>query len=99
MQVNGHLVDEHYYLYDHYLRLEVTYWNNITQFSGRRDTYQIDLDNIEWYEDNTPKRFIGQYFDRKRMLIRYKNGDEFLYWMDIYEFRKKYVEYLLWYKK
>ena len=32
---------------------------------------------------------------RPRMIIRYKTGQELIYFIDINDFRKKYVEYLV----
>ena len=36
------------------------------------------------------------YGVRPRMIIRYKSGQELIYFIDINDFRKKYVEFLIW---
>lgn len=69
-------------------------WINNQQFV-------IDLKNIEYYEDSSPKHDYhtrGGINNIKRMTIRYKSGKEYYYWIDINNFRWYYVQYLLWYR-
>lgn len=73
------------------LRVITTYGYIASQYQ-RSDEYHIDLNRVEWYEE------MSDYGVRPRMIIRYENGNDLIYFIDIYNFRKKYVEYLLWKK-
>lgn len=80
---------QEFILQDHILRVITTY-GYIASRNQRSDEYYIDLEEVEYYER------MDFYGVRPRMLIRYKNGQELIYFIDIYDFRKYYVEYLLW---
>lgn len=75
-------------LNDNILRVITTY-GYIASRNQRSDEYYIDLEEIEYYEKMS---FFGV---RPRMIIRYKTGQELIYFIDINDFRKKYVEYLV----
>ena len=63
--------------------------------------FVINMKDVEYYEDSSPKhdyRTRGGINNMKRLTIRYKSGAEYYYWIDIHDFRKYYVEYLLWHK-
>ena len=62
-------------------------------------SYSINLEEIEWYEDASPRydyKTRGGVNNIKRIIIRYKSGKEYYYWINIDDFRKYYVKYLLW---
>lgn len=67
----------------------ITTYGYIASRNQRSDEYYIDLEEVEYYEK------MDFYGVRPRMFIRYKNGIELIYFIDIYDFRKKYVEYLI----
>lgn len=67
----------------------ITTYGYIASRNQRSDEYYIDLEEVEYYEK------MDFYGVRPRMFIRYKNGTELIYFIDIYDFRKKYVEYLI----
>jgi hypothetical protein len=67
----------------------ITTYGYIASRNQRSDEYYIDLEEIEYYEKMS---FFGV---RPRMIIRYKTGQELIYFIDINDFRKKYVEYLV----
>lgn len=79
---------QEFILQGHILRVITTY-GYIASRNQRSDEYYIDLEEVEYYER------MDFYGVRPRMWIRYKNGQELIYFIDIYDFRKKYVEYLL----
>lgn len=63
--------------------------------------YVIDLNKVEYYEDSSPKhdyRTRGGINNFNRLTIRYKSGKEYYYWININDFRRYYVQYLLWYR-
>ena len=68
----------------------ITTYGYIASINKRSDEYHIDLNNVEYYEK------MDFYGVRPRMIIRYKSGQELIYFIDINDFRKKYIEYLLW---
>jgi len=68
----------------------ITTYGYIASMNQRSDEYHIDLNRVEWYEE------MSNYGVRPRMIIRYKNGNDLIYFIDIYDFRKYYIEYLLW---
>ena len=68
----------------------ITTYGYIASRNQRSDEYYIDLEEIEYYEK------MDFYGVRPRMMIRYKTGQELIYFIDINDFRKKYIEYLLW---
>lgn len=85
-------IGENFRLINNYLRYTITYSKYDPLMIGRSVDYEINLDEIEWYEDASISWFKG----RKRLLIRYKSGSEYYHWIDICDFRKYYVKYLLW---
>ena len=81
--------NQDFILNDYILRVITTY-GYIASRNQRSDEYYIDLEEIEYYEK------MDFYGVRPRMMIRYKTGQELIYFIDINDFRKKYIEYLLW---
>ena len=81
--------NQDFILNDHILRVITTY-GYIASRNQRSDEYYIDLEEIEYYEK------MDFYGVRPRMMIRYKSGQELIYFIDINDFRKKYVEFLIW---
>ena len=71
------------------LRVITTYGARYIYSPSRSEEYYIDLEEVEYYER------MDFYGVRPRMLIRYKTGQELIYFIDISDFRKKYIEYLL----
>lgn len=85
--IPGHFISEYYHLQDNgLLVLNVNIDNRLLK-------YVIKLKDIEYYEDIT--NYFNGYNSRMCMMIRFKNGKQFIYWMDINKFRKYYVKYLL----
>lgn len=85
--IPGHFISEYYHLQDNgLLVLNVNVDNRLLR-------YVIELKDIEYYEDRT--NCFNGLNSRMCMMIRYKSGKEFLYWMDINKFRKYYIKYLL----
>lgn len=56
--------------------------------------FTIDLENLTYYEDLNPLWKCPSH----QVLFVYNYGLEEIKWIDIYQFRKLYVQYLLWIK-
>jgi len=81
---------QQFILQDNGILRVITNYGYIASQHQISDEYRIDLNKVEWYEE------MSDYGVRPRMIIRYKNEkNDFIYFIDIYDFRKKYVEYLI----